>query len=92
MHQLLYKSIKMTHEEYLAKRTIDISIQKNFEILGFYELIDNKTDLYNFKAECISEDAILLFIPRNNLNLVLGKELNFYKCLISLVENFTFLL
>ena len=87
MHQLLYKSIKMTHEEYLSKRTIDISIQKNFEILGFYELIDNKTDLYNFKAECISEDAILLFIPRNNLNLVLGKELNFYKCLISLVEN-----
>ena len=87
MHQLLYKSIKITHEEYLIKRKIDISVQKTFEILGFYELLDNKTDLYNFTAECTSENAILLFIPKNYLYLILGKELNFYKCLIPLVEN-----
>ena len=87
MNQLLYRSIKLTHAEYLQKRKIDISTQKKFEIIGFYELINNKTELYNFTAECISSSAILLFIPRNNLNLILGKELNFYKSLIYLVEN-----
>ena len=87
MHQLLYKNIKITHAEYLLKRKINISIQKKYEIIGFYELIDNKTELYNFTAECISQSAILLFIPRNNLNLILGRELDFYKSLICIVEN-----
>ena len=87
MHQKLYKNIRLTHEEYIFKRIIDISVQKKFDVLGFYDLIDNKTDLYNFTAECISESAILLFIPRNNLSLILCKELNFYTSLISLVEN-----
>ena len=87
MHQLLYNSIKLTHAEYMLKRKIDISTQKKFEIIGFYELIDNKTELYNFTAECISPSAILLYIPKSNLNLILGRELNFYKSLICLVEN-----
>ena len=87
MHQLLYKNIKLTHEEYISKRTIDISVQKKFDVLGFYDLFDNKTELYNFTAECISENAILFFIPRNKLSIILGKELNFYNSLISLVEN-----
>ena len=86
-HQSLYKDINITHDEYITKKTIDISIQKKFEIIGFYELINSKTELYNFTAECVSDNAILLFIPRNNLNDVLGKELNFYNSLITLVEN-----
>jgi len=86
LHQSLYQKIRLTHEEYLIKRVIDISTHTKYDILGFYDLFDNKTDLYNFTAECISESALLLFIPRNKLGLILGKELNFLKLLISLVE------
>ena len=86
MHQLLYKSAKISHEESITKKTIDISVQKTFDILGFCELYDSKTELYNFTAECLSESATLLFIPRNNLNLILSKELTFYNNIIDLVE------
>lgn len=87
IHQSLYQKIRLTHEEYLIKRVIDISTQTKFDILGFYDLFDNKTDLYNFTAECISESALLLFIPRNKLNKILAKEPNFLRLLTSLVEN-----
>ena len=86
LHQLLYRSIKISHEEYISKKQIDISVQNKYDILGFYELYNNKTDLYNFTAECVSDNAIMLLIPRNNLNIILGKEQNLYKNLISLVE------
>ena len=87
IYQSIYKSTNLTHAESLIKRKIDISIQKKYDILGFYELVNNKTDLYNFTAECVSEQATLLYIPRNGLNLILGHELNFYNNLVSLVEN-----
>ena len=86
LHQLLYRSIKISHEEYISKKQIDISVQNKYDILGFYELYNNKTDLYNFTAECVSDNATMLLIPRNNLNIILGKEQNLYKNLISLVE------
>ena len=87
IYQSIYISTNLTHAESLIKRKIDISIQKKYDILGFYELINNKTDLYNFTAECVTEQATLLYIPRNGLNLILGHELNFYNNLVSLVEN-----
>ena len=87
IYQSIYRSTNLTHAESLIKRKIDISIQKKYDILGFYELINNKTDLYNFTAECVTEQATLLYIPRNGLNLILGHELNFYNNLVSLVEN-----
>ena len=87
LHQSIYKLTNLTHTECLLKRRIDISIQKKYDIIGSYELINNKTELYNFTAECVSPEAILLFIPRNDLSLILGRELNFYNNLISLVEN-----
>ena len=87
LHQSIYKLTNLTHAECLQKRKIDISIQNKYDILGFYELINNKTDLYNFTAECISEQATLLYIPRNGFNIILGRETLFYNSLISLVEN-----
>ena len=87
LHQSIYKLTNLTHTECLLKRRIDISIQKKYDIIGSYELINNKTELYNFTAECVSPEAILLFIPRNDLSLILGRELNFYNNLVSLVEN-----
>ena len=87
LHDSIYKSTNLTLAECLEKRKIDISIQKKFDILGFYELVNNKTDLYNFTAECISQEATLLFIPRNGLNIIIGRETLFHKSLASIVEN-----
>ena len=87
VYQKLYKSNKLSHMDYLVKNKIDISSHKNFEIIGFYELFNYKNDLLNFTAECVSEEANLVFLPKNNFNLILGKERTFYTGLIPLVEN-----
>ena len=56
------------------------------ESLGFNELIDVKTGLYNFNAECISDDVDLFFISRKDFDYICEKETGILKSVIKLVE------
>ena len=50
------------------------------------ELYDYNTTIYNFSAECISKEASLFFINKNNFNLILSKEKSLYSSVIQKVE------
>ena len=86
IHQLLYKKGDVPFLEFLNTRIIDISKVKKNDILGLNELYDYKTELFNFTAECISDEATLFFITKNDFNLMLGKETNLRKNILSMVE------
>ena len=86
IHQLLYKRGDAPFTEFLNTRNIDISKVKKNDILGLNELYDYKTELFNFTAECISDEATLFFITKNDFSLMLGKETNLRKNILSMVE------
>ena len=86
IHQLLYKKGDVPFLEFLNTRIIDISKVKKNDILGLNELYDYKTELFNFTAECISDEATVFFITKNDFNLMLGKETNLRKNILSMVE------
>ena len=62
-----------------------MTIKEN-SILGTNESYDHQTEIYNFSAECISDEAVLYFLPKEILNLIINKELNVYSSLVQLVE------
>ena len=64
----------------------DFGILKEGDILGLNELYDYNTTIYNFSAECISKEASLFFINKNNFNLILSKEKSLYSSVIQKVE------
>ena len=68
------------------KTNFDFGILKDGDILGLNELYDYKTSRYNFSAECISDEADVFFINKNNFNLILGKEKSSYCSVIQKVE------
>ena len=68
------------------KTNFDFGILKDGDILGLNELYDYKTSRYNFSAECISDEANVFFINKNNFNLILGKEKSSYCSVIQKVE------
>ena len=68
------------------KTNFDFGILKDGDILGLNELYDYNTSRYNFCAECISDEANVFFINKNNFNLILGKEKSLYCSVIQKVE------
>ena len=64
----------------------DFGVLKEGDILGLNELYDYNTTIYNFSAECISDEVNLFFINKNNFNLILGKEKSLYSSVIQKVE------
>ena len=65
---------------------IDFGNLKEGDILGLNELYDYNTLVYNFSAECVSKEANLFFINKNNFNLMLSKEKSLYASVIQKVE------
>lgn len=59
---------------------------KEGDILGLNELYDYNTTIYNFSAECVSNEANLFYINKNNFNLILSKEKSLYSSVILKVE------
>jgi CRP-like cAMP-binding protein len=56
------------------------------DIVGLNELYDFKTELYNFNAECISDEAILFFISKNDFNNVMKKDSDIRNNVIHLID------
>ena len=67
-------------------KTIDFGILKEGDILGLNELYDYNTSIYNFSAECVSEEAGLFFINKSNFDLMLNKENTLFESVIQKVE------
>ena len=68
------------------KTNFDFGILKYGDILGLNELYDYNTSRYNFSAECVSNEANIFFINKNNFNLILSKEKSLYSSVIQKVE------
>ena len=75
-----------TVKKYIEKNNYTLMIIKEFNILGTNETYHHQTEIYNFSAECISDEALLYFLPKENLNIMLNKEKMVYNSLIQLVE------
>ena len=81
-HELDHETVKL----YLEKNNYELMEIKDYNIIGTNESYDYQTKIYNFTAECISDEAILYFLPKNCLNTILNKEKMVYNSLIQLVE------
>ena len=85
-HQQLYNRVDIPLQEFLKMNTIEISKIKKNNILALCDSYDYKTELFNFTAECISDEAILFFITKNDFSLMLGKETSLYERIIPIIE------
>ena len=85
-HQLLYSRGDIPFSELLSTKILDISKIRKNDILGLCEVYDYKTELFNFTAECISDEATVFFITKNDFGLMLGKEPNLYNNILSIIE------
>ena len=56
------------------------------DIVGLNELFDYKTELYNFTAECISEETNLFFLSKKNFLNIMEKESNIMNNVIQLID------
>ena len=65
---------------------IDFYTLTEGDIIGLNELYDFKTELYNFNAECISNEAILFFISKKDFNNVIKKDSDIRNNVIQLVH------
>ena len=64
----LFLSSNRYNESFKGINNIEFFILEGGDSLGFNELFDYKTGLYNFNAECISEEANLFFISKKDFN------------------------
>ena len=85
-HQLLYSKGDIPFIEFLKTKTILISKIKNNDILGLSESYDYKTELFNFTAECISDEVTAFFITKNDFNLMLARETTLKNTILPIVE------
>ena len=68
------------------EKFFDFGILKEGDIFGLNELYNYNTSIYNFNAECISQEASLFFINKHHFNLILNKEKSLYNLIIQKVE------
>ena len=59
---------------------------KEGDIVGLNELFDYKTELYNFTAECSSDEVHLFFISKRNFYDIMEKENNIMNNVIQLID------
>lgn len=81
-HTLDQETVKL----YIEKNNYDLMTVKEYNIIGTNESYDHKTGIYNCTAECVSNEVILYFLPKENLNILLNREKMVYNSLIQLVE------
>ena len=81
-HTLDHETVKL----YLELNKYNLMTIKENNILGTNETYDHQTETYNFSAECISDEVILYFLPKEILNTMLNKEKMVYNSIIELVE------
>ena len=81
-HNLDFETVKL----YLEIKNYIIMSLKDYNIIGTNEAFDHQTEIYNFTAECISNQAIVYFFPKEILNIMLNKEKMVYNSFIQLVE------
>jgi rRNA maturation protein Rpf1 len=84
--QLLYSKDDIPHFEFTEMKTVDIGICSNFDIIGLNEFYDHKTELFNFTAECMSEEATLLFMTKNDFQMMMCREISVYNSIISIID------
>ena len=65
---------------------VQFYILEDGESLGFNELFNNETGLYNFSAECMTDEATLFFIPKNIFKSLYEKKNEILERVIQLVE------
>ena len=80
----------LTSNEYLSYfngiRNIDFYNLSLGDIVGLNELFDYKTELYNFTAECVTDEVNLFFISKRNFNNIMEKENNIMNNVIQLID------
>ena len=93
--QIKQQNIRIKSHNGLDHETVKLYLETNnyplmtineYNILGTNESFDHQTEIYNFSAECISDEAIIYFLPKENLNKIINKEKMVYNSLIQLVE------
>ena len=85
-HKLLYTRGDFPIKELINEKIIEITTIKKNDVLGLCDLYDHKTEIFNFTAECVSDEAELIFISKNNFNLLIGRELPFYEAILPMIE------
>lgn len=68
------------------KRKINMLNINNKEVVGLNELYYFKTQIINFTIECLSDEAIVYFIPKEAFRFLLNKETTVNNYVIQLVE------
>ena len=80
----------LASNEYLSYfngiRNIDFYNLSLGDIVGLNELFDYKTELYNFTAECVTDEVNLFFISKRNFNNIMEKENNIMNNVIQLID------
>jgi hypothetical protein len=76
-------------KEYLenskGKKTIEMSIFNEKEILGLNEFYDYKSQINLFTAECLT-DCIIFYLPKKMMNIIIEKEMNVKFYVLNLIE------
>ena len=85
-HKLLYTIGELALREFQNIKKLEISTNKKNDILGLNYLYDYKTEIFNFTAECKSDEAKLLFITKKDFNILMGREISLYNAIVSFVE------
>ena len=80
----------LSSNEYLSYfkgiKNIDFYNLSEGDIVGLNELFDYKTELYNFNAECVSDEAHLLFLSKKHFSIIMEKENNIMNNAIQLID------
>ena len=85
-HQLLYSEGNIPFVEIAAQKVFEISKVKKNDIIGLCESYDYKTEIFNYSAECISDEATIFFITKSDFSLMLGRETSLYNAILPIIE------
>ena len=67
-------------------KLINMGSFKEGDILGLNELYDHKSQVFNYTAECISDEVVVFFIHKKDFSSMLSKEKSLYNSVIQKVE------
>ena len=85
-HQLLYSEGNIPFIELATPKNFEISKVKENDIIGLCESYDYKTEIFNYSAECISDEATIFFITKNDFSLMLSRETSLYNTILPIIE------
>lgn len=85
IHNKIFSSNEY-HNCFKGIYNIDFYTLSDGDVLGLNELFDYKTELFNFNAECVSDEATLFFISKKFFNNVIQKENYIMNNVIQLID------